>query len=95
MKLDHPLGATSAIGFEKAFVHYPNKTISRLNFIWNSPNVGVFDLWPPGSCISAQSQDHPTTCNGARLPKFDEETGRIVQDSRDGVWVIDTTLYRR
>ena len=33
-------------------------------------------------------------CNGARIPQLDEETGRIVQELRDGFRIIDTaTLH--
>jgi hypothetical protein len=94
-ELDRPRGATSVIGFGKAFLQYPDKTVSRMSFAWGTREVGSIEPWPPGSSIRAISYDYPTTCDGARLPKFDEETGRIVQDSWDGVWVIDSTLCRQ
>jgi hypothetical protein len=94
MEFDRPKAATSAIGFEKAFIQHERQTASRLSFSWDFREAESTDTQAPCSCVCAISQDYPTTSDGARLPKFDEETGRIIQDSLDGVWVVDTALYR-
>lgn len=89
---------TSVIGFEKAFIQHVNQwgsrlgSVSRLSFAWGGRELRSIDPWPAGSCVCVFSKDYPTTCNGARLPKFDEESGRIVQDSMEGIRILDTAL---
>ncbi|KIM39062.1 hypothetical protein M413DRAFT_235340 [Hebeloma cylindrosporum] len=84
MEFDSSRCPTCAIGLEKAFIQHEDSSISRLSMSWEKGE--------PGSVVF---NDYPTTCNGARIPHFDEETGRTVQDLRDGFRVIDTaTLYK-
>jgi hypothetical protein len=82
-------GLSFAIGFEKGVIQYGNRTVARLGFSWDVEDMG---LCPKISCTCVLFRDYPTTPNGARPPKLDEETGRIVQDLIGGVLVIDTAL---
>jgi hypothetical protein len=93
MEFNCPEAATFAIGFEKTFVQHLGHTILRLSFAWGTREVGSVNTGVLSSCVCSISLDYPTTCNGAQLPKFDKETGRIIQDSMNGVRVIDTALF--
>jgi hypothetical protein len=77
-----------AIGFEKAFIQHLDRSITHLNFSWEKGEASDTSSSP----VSVVFRDYPTTYNGARIPKLDEETGRIVQDLRFGFRVIDTAL---
>ena len=93
-ELDSSDCPTCAIGFEKAFVQHMDRSITRLSFSWETGEAEKIGSPPASNCDIVISRDYPTTCNGARIPQLDEETGRIVQDLRDGVRIIDTaTLY--
>lgn len=93
MELDrHAEVPTCVGGFEKAFIQHTDRSVSRLSFSWDGREVGGVDPWLMGTCTRAVSRNYPPTFNGARLPKFDEETGRLVQDSAHGIWVGDTSL---
>jgi hypothetical protein len=89
--LEQPKDLTYAIGFEKAFIQHSDRSITRLSYSWGT-REGDKDECHVSSCIPVISGDYPTTPNGARLPKLDEETGRIVQDFREGILVIDTAI---
>lgn len=80
---------TYAIGIERAFIQHEEPLITRLDFSWEA---GLAENMSSSTCGSVAFTNYPTTCSGARIPKLDEETGRIVQDVRDGFWVIDTAL---
>jgi hypothetical protein len=77
-----------AIGFEKAFFHHADDSITRLAFSWEA--AGEAENVGSRTCSSVVFRDSPR--NGARIPQLDEETGRIVQVIRGGFWVIDTAL---
>jgi hypothetical protein len=93
IQFDHSGIPTCAIGFQKALIQHSDQSTTRLSFsgkLHDSDGIDTF----PSSCVIT-SRDYPTT-PGARLPKLDEETGRIVQDLNDGVMIIDTaTLYKK
>jgi len=83
---------TCAIGFERAFIQHEDISITRLNFSREAAGSGENRDSNTGD--SVVFRDYPTTCNAARIPQLDEETGRIVQDLRHGFRVIDTAaLY--
>jgi hypothetical protein len=84
--------STSVVGFEKAFIQHRDDSISRLSFSWDDREDGSVNPWLGGSCAHVMSKDYPTTHHGAYPPRFDEGTGRIVQNLNDGLWVIDTAL---
>jgi hypothetical protein len=85
---------TCAIGFEKASTQHMDRSITRLRFSWEKGEATKTDSSPVSTCDSVSFIDYPTTYHRARIPQLDEETGRIVQDLRDGFWIIDTaTLY--
>lgn len=91
---DHAGIPTSAIGFQKALIQHADQSITRLSFSGKPQDSGGADA-RPSSCVTT-SRDYPTITAGARLPKLDEETGRIVQDWKDGAMIIDTAmLYRK
>ncbi|KAF9461399.1 hypothetical protein BDZ94DRAFT_1263968 [Collybia nuda] len=83
---------TRAGGFEKAIILHRDQMVSRLGFSWGSRDAGNVDPWPPGSCICAISKDYSYLYGGMRPPKFDEGIGRIVQDTRRNILVIDMSL---
>lgn len=83
---------TCVIGVEKAFVQHRDNSVSRLSFMWDDLNPGSTSPWSMRSCVRTVSREYPTSYDSIRPPKFDEETGCIVQNSRDGVWVLDTAL---
>ena len=92
--LDHSGISNCAIGFQKALIQHPlaDESTTRLSFSGKLNSDGIDTFF--SSCVIT-SRDYPTTL-GVRLPKLDEETGRIVQDLRDGVIIIDTAiLYRK
>jgi len=94
-ELDSSDCPTCAIGFEEAFIQHMDRSITRLSFSWEAGEVEKLVSPPECTCDIVISRDYPTTCNGARIPQLDEETGRIAQDLRDGVRIIDTaTLYK-
>jgi len=80
-----------AIGFERAFIQHEDLSITRLNFSREAAG-GEAENMDSSSCSSVVFRDYPTTCNGARIPLLDEETGRIVQYWSHGFPVIDTAL---
>lgn len=82
---------TCVIGVEKAFIQHRDNSISRLSFTWDDFNPGSTKPWSMRSCVHV-SREYPTSYDSIRPPRFDEETGCIVQNSRDGIWVIDTAL---
>jgi hypothetical protein len=92
MDFDRQAIPTYVVGFGKAFFQHRDRSVSRLSFAWDEREIGSIDPWLPSSCVCVVSKDYPTTCNGARLPKFDEESGRIVQDSMEGIQIFDTAL---
>jgi hypothetical protein len=92
MEFDRQAISTSVVGFEKAFIQHQDRSVSRLSFAWDEREVGSIDPWLQSSCVCVVSKDYPTICDGARLPKFDEESGRIVQDSMEGIQIFDTAL---
>lgn len=80
------------VGVGRAFVQHTDNSVSRLSFTWEDRNPGNRSSWPPGSCVHTDSRDYPTAYDNIRPPILDEETGCIIQDSRDGLWVVDTAL---
>jgi hypothetical protein len=89
MEFDSSRCPTCAIGIERAFIQHEDLSITRLNFSWEA---GKAENMGSSTCGSLVFTDYPTKCNEARIPQLDEETGRIVQDLRDGFRVIDTAL---
>ncbi|RDB18600.1 hypothetical protein Hypma_014707 [Hypsizygus marmoreus] len=81
---------TLAVRSEKVLIQHRDRSIYRLVFSWAAR--GVKDPQPFQTYSSVTWNDFPTTCNGARLPLLDEETGRIIQSARDGIVVVDTAL---
>ncbi|RDB18718.1 hypothetical protein Hypma_014706 [Hypsizygus marmoreus] len=81
---------TLSVGFEKAFIQHRDRSISRLKFSWDKR--GIQEVKPASSCPTITVKGYPTTLNGARLPLLDEETGRVVQSSREGIVIVDTAL---
>ena len=85
--------STCAIGFQKAFLQHSDRSITRLSFSGKVPQSE--DVV---ACLSSHVvafRDYPTV-PGFPLPKLDEETGRIVQNLKNGVIIIDTaSLYRK
>lgn len=77
---------------EKAFLHYQDGSVSRLTFSWDDWEIGNADPWPLRSCVRATSKGYPATYDRNRLPKLDEETGRVIQASRDSILITDTAL---
>ena len=88
MEFDSSRCQTCAIGFERAFIQHEDRSITRLNFSWAKRKESEMGSSP----VSVVFRDYPTTCNGARVPQLDEETGRIVQDLSYGFRVVDTAL---
>jgi len=95
MALEQLKDMTFAIGFEKSFIQHSDRSVMRLSLTQGIREQDKGDCFAH-SDFPVISRDYPTTPNGARLPKLDEETGRLVQDFRDGFLVIDTaTLYAK
>jgi hypothetical protein len=88
VEFDSSKNPMCAIGFEKAFIQHMDRSITRLNFACEKGEASDTGSLPD----SVVFRDYPTTHNGARIPKLDEETGRIVQDLRFGFRVVDTAL---
>jgi hypothetical protein len=94
-ELDSSDCPTCAIGFEKAFIQHMDRSITRLSFSWETGPAERIGSAPASTCGMVISRDYPTVWHGARIPRLDEETGRIVQGLMDGIRIIDTaTLYR-
>ena len=75
---------TCAVGFETAFIQPMDQSITCLSFSWETGEAKKIGSPPASTSVSVISRDYPTTCNGARIPQLDEETGRIVQEFGDG-----------
>ena len=93
-RLDRIAMSTCAIGFQKAFLQHSDRSITRLSFsgkLQQSEDIVA--------CLSfhvVTFRDYPTVSGGIPLPQLDEETGRIVQDLKNRVIIIDTaSLYRK
>jgi len=79
-----------AFGVEKAFIQQKQKdqSITYLRFSWEKGEAKKIDSSP------ASIRDGFKFFRGYHAPQLDEETGRIVQDLKDGLRIIDTaTLY--
>jgi len=83
---------TCATGFEQASIQHEDILITRLNFSREASGKG--ENMDSNTGDSVIFSDYPTTYNADRIPKLDEEMGRIVQDLNHGFWVIDmAALY--
>jgi len=92
MEFDSLSCLTCAIGFERAFIQHDDISITRLDFSREAAGEG--ENMGSSTCSPVVFRDYPTTCSAARIPQLDEETGRIMQDVRHGLRVIDTAaLY--
>ena len=86
--------STGAIGFQKAFFQHSDLSITRLSFSGKPQDPE--DIVACRSSHIVTFRDYPTVPGGILLPKLDEETGRIVQELKNGVIIIDTaSLYRK
>jgi len=90
MEFDSSPCPRCAIGFERAFIQHEDLSITRLNF--SREAAGEAENMGSKDCSSVVFRDSPTTCTGTRIPKLDEETGRIVQVFSYGFRIIDTAL---
>ena len=85
--------STCAIGFQKAFLQHSDQSITRLSFSGKPQDLDDIVACPSSHVVT--SRDYPTV-PGFPLSKLDEETGRIVQNLKSGVIIIDTaSLYRK
>lgn len=93
MELKESITSSHVVGFEKAFIQWDG-IASHLSFTWGDREIGSVDPWLPDSCVESISDGYPVTRNSSLRPRFDEETGRIVQvsESRQTIQVIDTAL---
>ena len=93
-RFDRTAMSTCAIGFQKAFLQHSDLSISRLSFSGKPQDLDGIVAYPSSHVVT--SRDCPTIPSGTQLPKIDEETGRIVQELKDSLMIIDTAiLYRR
>ena len=83
-----------ATGFQKAFLQHSDQSITRLSFSGKPQDPEDIIACPSSHIVT--SIDYPTVPGEIQLPKLDEETGRIVQNLKDGVMIIDTAiLYKK
>lgn len=90
MDFDRPDILMMSLGFERAFSQHLGGQLTRLDCSWNR---GVnFEVIPTNSTVCVFSEDKFATYNGPHPLELDEETGRVVQSSRNSIIIFDTAV---
>lgn len=90
MACDSPRNSVFALTFSKAFIQDSSGAAMRLGYLWNREAGEMKPL--PASLSSVISQEYPTIYHMSQPSLLDEETGRIIQVSKQIV-IVDTAVY--
>ncbi|KAF9461396.1 hypothetical protein BDZ94DRAFT_1263936 [Collybia nuda] len=84
-----PSPIMSDIGSDKAFIQYPDSTVVHLSLRWEKQ---ALSSPKPEVPVLSRTTPRDYFWNEIQPPKLDEETGRIIQNTNDMIWIIDTAL---
>lgn len=90
MAIDTPRNSVFALTFGKAFIQDNSGSVMRLGYSWACE---ASDVKPPASLSRVILQEYPTTHKLTRQPLLDEETGRIIERSKQSILIVDTAMY--